>query len=419
MKKYASILTAMLILSMFSGMAAGSLPVIAAEETALIAQVPAGEQSENFTKLEISPRYGNLRLQAGEDKELTVTIKNKEKKAISVKPIVVIAPYGEYMMEKEWITITPDSVEIPEGASQKFTIKTSIPKDASRGYYNAQVAFSDDVMPNPYPTPFPNYINAFQLSVDVWAPLKVQIMTPYISDQLEAGRDYDYEIKLKNTADQAIGINPKLGSDPSYGPFGGMTTPALPDDAITITSPKSIPAGATETVKIHVTVPGDAKGYYNGYVDLGIDDMSVRDWEGRVNINFNLWKQPTEPFTRSFTLNKEAPITIEVSSAYNYGYGYPYGKSGGAKTPEPSFETTLIGPDGKQVDLTVTKTVTKGNVNMGGDRPPWEIDSESIYQENGIQRIETYKAKGSTGEWKLKVLPRNTQGFDYSITIGE
>ncbi len=415
MKKYASILTAMLILSMFSGMAAGSLPVIATEETAVSA--PAVDQQENFTKLEISPRYGNVRLQAGESKELTVTIKNKEKKAVSVKPEVIIPPYGEYMMEKEWITITPDSIEIPEGASQKFTIKASIPEDASRGYYNAQVAFSDDVMPNPYPMPFPNYINVFQLSVDVWAPFKVQIMTQYISDQLEAGGSYEYEIKLKNTADQAIGINPKLSSEPySGGPYG-MSTPSLTEDAITITSPKSIPAGATETVKIQVKVPEDAKGYFNGYVDLGIDDMSVRDWEGRVNINFNIWKQPTEPFIRSFTLNKEAPITIEVNSAYNYGY--PYGKSGGAKTPEPSFETTLIGPDGKQVDLTVTKTMTKGNVNMGGDRPPWEIDSESIYQENGIQRIETYKAKGSTGEWKLKVLPRNTQGFDYSITIGE
>ncbi|NJD75921.1 MAG: hypothetical protein FIB08_02320 [Candidatus Methanoperedens sp.] len=418
MKKYASILTAMLVLSIFSGMAAGGLPVIAAEETAMSAQSPAGDQPENFTKLEISPRYGNVRLQAGENKELTVTIKNKEKKAISVKPDVVIPPYGEYMMEKEWITITPDSVEIPEGASQKFTIKTSIPKDASRGYYNAQIAFTDDVMPNPYPMPFPNYINTFQLSVDVWAPFKIQIMTQYISDQLEAGGEYDYEIKLKNTADQAIGINPKLGSEPSYGGPFGMTTPSLTEDAITITSPKSIPAGATEIVKIHVKVPEDAKGYFNGYIDLGIDDMSVRDWEGRVSINFNIWKQPTEPFIKSFTLNKEAPITIEVSSAQNYGY--PYGKSGGSKAHEPLFETTLIGPDGKQVDLTVTKTVTKGNVNMGGERPPWEIDSESIYQENGIQRIETYKAKGSaTGEWKLKVLPRNTQGFDYSIIIGE
>jgi len=55
---------------------------------------------------------------------------------------------------------------------------------------------------------------------------------------------------------------------------------------------------------------------------------------------------------------------------------------------------------------------------MGGEIPPWEIDSTGIYQETGVQYMETYKIDGSVGEWKLKILPRNTQGFEYSITIG-
>ncbi|MDP2766216.1 MAG: hypothetical protein Q8O41_02020 [Candidatus Methanoperedens sp.] len=84
---------------------------------------------------------------------------------------------------------------------------------------------------------------------------------------------------------------------------------------------------------------------------------------------------------------------------------------------EPSFETTLEGPGGK-VELNVTRVVIKGNVNMGGDLPPWEIDSASIYQEMGVQHIATYRTNGSPGEWKLSVLPRNTQGFEYSIIIG-
>ncbi len=421
MGKFEYIVTFMLVLSLFAvtgvGSAAGeSMTVV--EKVISSPPLPAPDMQEmNFTKLEISPRYGNLRLQAGENKETTVTIKNKEKKAVSVKPNVIVPPgYGEYVMEKEWITITPDSAEIPAGGKQKFTIKASLPKDASVGYYSAQIAFTDEVIPSPYPQPFPNYIHAYSLSIDAWALPTIQIMTPYISDQLEAGKERDYEIILKNTADKDIGISPRLGSDMSYGgPFGVMAPPLTEDD-ITITAPKSIPAGAKETVKIHVKAPADAKGYYNGYIDLAIDDPSVRDYEGRVQLNFNLWKQPTEAFVKSFNLKEAAPITIEINSNLFGMYPYPYGP--GSKTAkDPSFDTSLEGPAG-QAQLKVTKTVIKGSVSMGGEIAPWEIDSVSIYQDIGAQYIETYTASGQPGEWKLKVMPKNTNGFEYTITIG-
>ncbi len=418
MNKYASIV-AILVLGMFAGIEMDSI-IPAAAQDVVVQEVgapvmPVADQIGNFTKIDISPQYGNFRLQPGENKEITVTVRNKEKNAVSVEPKTVILPYGGYVVDAGWITVTPTSAEIPAGGSQKFTVKAEVPKDASIGSSSLQIAFTNETIPTPYPQPFPNYIHAFQLSVDVWTPPKIQIMTPYINDQLEAGKEYDYEIKLKNTGDQAIGISPKLGNDNMYygGPYG-MTAPALTEDSITITSPSSIPAGATDAVKIHVKVPADAKGYYNGYIDLGIDDPSVRDYEGRVQLNFNIWTQPTEAFVRSFNLTEVALITVEVSS--NNYYGYPLaGQAANAK--EPSFDISLEGPGGK-APLTVTKTVIKGNVNMGSNSPPWEIDSASIYQEMGIQYMVTYKANGSPGEWKLSVLPGNTQGFDYSITIG-
>ncbi len=420
MNKYASTVIAILVLGMFAGIEAGYVAraqdVVVREVSA--PEMPLADQMGNITKIDISPQYGNFRLQPGESKEITVTVRNKEKNTVSVKPETVILPYGGYVVDAGWITVTPGSADIPAGGSQKFTIKAEIPKDASIGSSSLQIAFTNETIPMPYPQPFPNYIHTFQLSVDVWTPPKIQIMTPYINDQLEAGKEYDYEIKLKNTGDQAIGISPKLGSDDMYysGPFGasGMAAPALTEDSITITSPTSIPAGATDAVKIHIKVPADAKGYYNGYIDLGIDDPSVRDYEGRVQLNFNIWTQPAEAFVKSFNLTEAAPITVEVSS--NNYYGYPIaGQATNAK--EPSFETSLEGPGGK-APLTVTKTVIKGNVNMGGNSPPWEMDSASIYQEMGIQYTVTYKTNGTPGEWKLSVLPKNTQGFDYSITIG-
>ena len=78
-----------LILSLFGGLAA-SQQVVTVERAV---PVPAFD-SQNFTKLEISPRYGNLQLQPDESRELTVTIKNKEKKPITVSPHVEIPPYN-------------------------------------------------------------------------------------------------------------------------------------------------------------------------------------------------------------------------------------------------------------------------------------------------------------------------------------
>ncbi len=423
MNKYASMMTALLVLSMFAGVETAQVQAqeVVVNEVGAPA-MPAGDvQLDNFTKLDIMPLYGNIRLQPGESKEITVTVKNKEKKIVSVKPNTLIMPYGGYTVDKEWITVTPATADIPAGGSQKFTIKASVPQDASIGNTGLQIAFTDEVIPTPYPQPFPSYVHTFQLSVEIWKPPTLQIMTPYLSDQLEAGKVYNYDIKLKNTGKEAISINPKLGSDNNMyyggpGPYG-MASTTLTDDAISITSPQSIPAGATETVKLSVNVPADAGGYYNGYIDLGLSDPTINEWESRINLNFNIWKQPTEAFVKSFNLTETTPLTIEVSSNYYYGYPVIKGQGSNANAQEPSFDTTLVGPGGKS-ELKVTKTVIKGNVNMGGNGPPWEVDSASIYQEMGAQHIVTYKADGSPGEWKLSILPRNTQGFDYSITIG-
>ena len=415
MNKFTGILAFMLILAISAGIATSEQNVTT--EMPITEGMPAPEQAINFTKLEISPPYINFMLQPGETKEMTVTLKNKEKIAVSVKPNTVLAPYGGYNVDPDWIKVTPESAEIPVGGSQKFTIKVTVPVDASIGNSVVQIAFTNETMPSPYPNPFPNYIHVLQVSLDIWTTPKIQIMTPYINDMLEAGKEYDYDIKLKNTGKETINIDPKMSSDNNryYGQFGQMTA-AFTDDAITITSPPNVPAGATEIVKVHIKVPAEAKGSYNGGLNLNIDDPSIQVYEGTVQFNFNVWTQPAEPFERVFNLKESAPITIEISSSPNYNY--PYSQAMGANKKEPSFETTLVGPTGK-TDIKATKTIIKGLVNMGGQIPPWELDSKGIYQENGVQFIETFKVNGSPGDWKLKVLPNNTESFEYSILIGE
>jgi hypothetical protein len=417
MNKFTCILASMLMLAVFAGIAASESVVM--EQKMITDGMPVtGEQATNFTKLEISPQYSNFMLQPGNSKEITVTLKNKEKKAVSVRPKTVLMPYGGYNADPEWIAVTPENAEIPAGGSQKFTIKVSVPGDASIGNTGVQIAFTDETMPTPYPMPVPSYIHTMQLSLDIWTTPKIQIMSPSLNDMLEAGKEYDFEIKLKNIGKEPINIDPKMSSDNNRynsGPYGQMAA-AFTDDAITITAPSNVPAGATEIVKVHVNVPANAKGSYNGGINLNIDDPSIQEWAGMVQMNFNVWTQPNEPFVKSFTMKESAPLTIEITSSY--GYGYPYGMAMGTTKKEPSFNTTIESPSGK-ADIKVTKTVIKGGVSMGGQIPPWELDSEGIYQENGVQHIETYKTTGSPGEWKLKVLPNNTEGFEYSIIIGE
>jgi hypothetical protein len=177
-------------------------------------------------------------------------------------------------------------------------------------------------------------------------------------------------------------------------------------------------------VIINVDVPAGAKGNFRGVIDLGIADTSLQNqWLNMVNMDFGVWKQPVEPFVKTFAANEAAPVTIEVSSNLMSGIfsyiGYPGSTVKNDKTP--SFAVDLNGPDNKPISMTKTKSVIKGGVSLGGMGtmyPPWESESEGIYNEMGIQYIETYTANVPAGENKLSILPHDTQGFEYTITIG-
>ncbi len=422
-KKISLIVLVLLILSTFGGVAS-SAEFGVVESSQVVQAVPNMESfdMQNFSKLEVSPRYGNVQLQTGENKELSVTIKNKETKSVKVSPLVVVPPYGEYLMDKEWITVSPASIDIPAGGSQKFAVKVVVPADASIGYYNANIAFTDEKIPTPYPEPFPNYVHSYGLSINLWAPPKIQISNPYINDQLEAGKEYDYKIKLKNTGDKAVAIDPKMSQqNQMYGPYGMMES-AFTDDAVTITSPKEIPAGASIEVNVHIKVPADAKGNFQGGIDLGIDDPSIRDeWADMVTLGFGVWKQPAEPYVKTFNAKEATPVTIEISSnMFGAVYGY-FGSSTNTKNKkDPSFAVTLTGTDNTAIPLKKVKTIIKGGVSLGGMNglPPWESESEGIYQEMGTQYIETYKVDVPAGDLKLGIMPQNTQQFEYTISMG-
>lgn len=409
MKKHLFIISTMLVLSLFVVIAsstelAGPSETTKVLETVIPYETPIVniEQQDDSTKLEISPKDANLRIQPGEKKEVTVIVKNKDKNAVIVMHKVVIPTFGMPLPDKDWIKIKPGKSEISPNGSQNFVVNVSLPKDANIGNYNVIIAFNAL-----YPGQILNYAN-FNLSIDVWTPPKILISPMYIKDQLEAMKEYDYEIKLKNEGDKEIAINPIVGSDGFFGPYG--MPPAFNDSAITITGPNSITANAIETVKVHIRVP-NSSGYYNGYIDFGINDPSMPENLDRVNLTFNIWKQPTDYFIKKFSLERDSPITIEMSS---FSYGMYMADNEKSK---PSFEAILKGPDGTS-NLKSSKKVIKGSVILGGEIPPWDIHSKNIYQETGIQYIETYTVNGTAGKYILSILPIKVPEFEYSITIG-
>jgi hypothetical protein len=375
----------------------------------------------DFARLQINPGHSNMQIKPGNSDKVTVTVTNKDNETITAAPFVSVVPYSDNLFEESWATITPVSADIAPDAKQEFVIEVNIPQDADIGHYSTSIAFTEDVMPTPYPTPYPDYLNSMHFSVEVWTPPNIQIQTPFLHGRVESGENYDYEIKLENVADKDISIDPKIDDNNrmyDYSPFGMMSS-AFEDDAITITAPSVVKAGETVIVNVHLEVPDDSKGNYNGAIDLNIDDPSIREWDGQVQMNFNVWTQPTEPYTKTFTTRTDGPVTIEISS--NPYSEYAYAMWMGADTQdkkEPSFDVTLEDDSG-EVEMTLVKTTYSGSVSLGmSNFPPWEVDSTGIYQDLSSSYIEEYSAPCAAGDWTLGILPGNADMFSYTITFG-
>lgn len=244
----------------------------------------------------------------------------------------------------------------------------------------------------------------------------IQIQNSFIHDRVESGKEYDYQINLKNIGEEDIEIDPKIGGGRTY--RHDMMLPAFEDDAITITAPDVVPAGGNATVSVHLAVPESAKGGYNGEIDLNIDDPSIDDWMGGIHLSFEVWTQPSEPFVKTFTTKTDSPITIEIES--NQGWYGECGSGSADEEEEPYFDLTLEGPAG-DVTPNLSKVAYHGSVDLSGGKfnSPWEIESSGTYHESHTSYIERYMVDGAIGDWTLGMLPHYTEQFEYMITIGD
>lgn len=402
----------------------------------------AGAYFPEYQKITVDPAYKYLQMKPGDSESFTVTVINNDNKTIELKPRILITPYTEYFMNESWISISPSEKSLKSGEKEEFEVKVSIPKDTNAGSYAVLVAFTDKVPEGDVAGIYPNFPGTMQLNVQVWIPPAVQILTPYVSDLVEAGKDYIYEIKLRNTGDQDIAISPKLteGGIIYYGASSSSVSSsimppsagpgqAFGNEAITIEAPEKIKAGQTAVVKLKLAVPASAKGSYSGSLDLHIDDPGISNG-GSVPLSFRILPVLKEPYETTFEARTDDTITVEVK-AYQYGYGLY--TTGGNKDITPSFNVSLKDPSGKEVKPVLVNTKSIGSVSIVDDtypqpRPLFEkspnvmgsmgTSNQGSYQGGTTTFVETYTVPGAAGKWTLSILPKNTENFEYSVTVG-
>ena len=359
---------------------------------------------------EINPSYYDLYLQQGESSSFNVSFRNNGNEALNIEPKVVAVPYSYSNLDESWITISPASTTVGPGAEQEFTIEINVPEDADGGNFETYIAFTDDVVPGSE-ADYPQYVNAMYLSFMVPVYQKLELQTSSIYDTIEAGKEYEYTMKIKNVAAKNITINPEVTRyDYTFDTFG------FEDDAIEISAPSVLTPGKIADMVIKVPVPENATGTYSGYIGMNVDGKENDGYEPQIDLNFIVKQQPSVPYVKTFSTRTADPITIEVST---YAYGSDAWLRSPPKEADPSFELNLK-YDSSPVDMTLVKTTQSGNVYIGWDNfPVWSNDESTSYQNSDRHYTETYTIPGAIGDWELTILPINAENFDYSITIGD
>lgn len=356
------------------------------------------------TNSQINPSSDSEYIIAGNEVSIAASFTNKGNETLTLTPKLVAIPDSQYNINENWITISPTDAVVTPGSVQKFKIVVSIPKDVESETYLGQIVFTDDRLPNST-----DYVNSMKLSITVQSQPKIELQTTYLSDTVQTGKEYKYRINVKNIADSDITIDPKLGSyNIGYGQAFG-------NDKIEISAPSTIKVGESANISINVHVPDNVSGAFYGYIDMNVNGKSGDGSNPQLSLAFNVWKQPVTTFVKDFKTVTDAPITIEIySDIYNSALGLRVSP----KEEKPSFKLGLT-RNSKNANMVFIKSVESGTVTIGSTYQLSILEDKNNYQQNNEHYAETYTISGAKGDWKLSILPKNTNNFGYSITLGD
>ncbi len=208
--------------------------------------------------------------------------------------------------------------------------------------------------------------------------------------------------------EQAVPVNPQVTIQDRHP--RRRTSQPLEKSWFDITAPSEIAPGETGAVTVTVSPPSDAdRGRYDAEIDLGIQDPArpeQDDYWQQVNLNVEVWKEPTDPFAKEFTVAADADDVTLTLSTYNR-----YQSDDG---PDPNFDVTLVSPNGTEIDAERVERSTSGDVSLA------ERDSSSrdgAYASGTSQQEFVYRVTDpAAGDWTAKIMPENAMEFDYDIT---
>jgi hypothetical protein len=374
-----------------------------------LSQEDPDDTERNYTRLYVDDQYQNLRLQPGESETITITVENGEDEAVDLSPHLFVPPRGERPIDEEWVTIETDDLELDAGETREFNVTVDVPEDVAINRYGGAVALTDETIS--YPGRPAQPVNGVSLSVEVWQEPTVRVVSDtYVHSQVQAGDSFTREIVVENTGDEAVPVNPELATDDRYRPYDDRNT--LDRSWVSFDAPNEIPAGEKATVAVTVSPPGDAdRGDYRAEVDLGLKDPARSErsshWQ-RVNVRFQVWTQPEEPFETSFDVSEDTEdVTLELAAG-RYGAG----------SANADFDVTFVAPDGETIDAERVSVTNSGSVNLGETRRATTDDG--TYASGGERQTFEYRLEDpDAGSWTVEIMPENAMQFSYDIVRNE
>lgn len=385
-------------------------------ETSALSQ-PSDEG--NRTKLYVERDYKRVELKPGESDSFTVSVKNLEDETVSVNPHLSTPPVGENLMQEKWVSIDGDT-SIDAGEEQEFTVTVSVPNDAKLGRYRGNIAFTDETIT--YPGRPARPAHAANVNVRVWREPTVNVLAGnYMHSQVEAGDSYTHQILIENTGDEAVPVNPELSEERRrhYSSYGNSEA-TLDRSWLEIDAPAQIAPGETATVSVTVTPPENAdRGRYRTELNLGLKDPARDEqrnhWQ-QIRLNFQVWKQPTEPFETSFEVSEDANnVSLKLSTNSRYRNQMDSSKSA-------DFDVQFVSPDGEVIEAERVKVTDNGYVDLSGDRRRSRTATASGQDyavDNNRQSFVYQVDDPAAGTWTARIMPDNVVRFNYEIVRDE
>ncbi|MFO7832714.1 MAG: hypothetical protein R6V31_01315 [Halohasta sp.] len=412
MQTHKRILIALVVVGAVAAMGAVTAT---AQSSSAPTDAATGEEVDpgNYTRLYVDESYRNVELKPGDSETVTVTVENGEDDSVDLSPRVASPPpQADRPIDPSWVSIDADDTTLDAGESREFEISVEVPEDAEIGDYNGIVAFTDETVR--YPGRPPQPVHSVSLSTTVWEEPTVQVDSEsHIYTQLQAGETFTREITVSNDGEQAVPVAPQFEAE-NQRRSRPTSRDTLDRSWVSIDAPSEIAPGETETVEITVEPPADAdRGDYRGTIDLGIADPARADdnnyWQ-QVDLNFQLWTAPDEPFETSFDVSESTTnATLELSA------NRPRTQADGES---PDFDVTFVAPDGREIAAERSRLTDSGRVDLGAQRQPAQVDD--TYAAGGSQQTFTYELSDpEAGEWSVRITPENTMDFEYEISRTE